>query len=162
MGLAERNTGRVKVFAFGENNTANITNTVRENTHKSSTLYTDESQLYNALGYEYKRESVFHGGKEWVRGDIHTNTVENFWSVMKRGVYGIYHQISYKHLQAYCNEFSYRYNNRTIKDAERFTLTLTQIEGKLPYKKLVYDGKTDEEIKAIKAQKAAFQIPRKN
>ena len=122
IGLAERSTGRVKVVSFDENNLTNITNTVRENVHKSATLYTDESQLYNALGYEYKRESVKHSAKEWVRFDVHTNIVENFWSVMKRGVYGIYHQISYKHLQAYCDEFSYRYNSRKIKDSERFTL----------------------------------------
>ena len=120
-----------------KNTVSNITNTVRDNVEKKSTLHTDESALYNTLGYEMKRESVRHSAKEWVRGDVHTNTVENFWSVMKRGVYGIYHQISYKHLQRYCDEFSYRYNTRKIKDNERFTLTLSQIECRLSYKKLV-------------------------
>ena len=74
---------------------------------------------------------------------IHTNNVEAFWSVMKRGVYGIYHQISYKHLQRYCDEFSYRYNSRKLNDGERFELTLKQLEGRLSYKQLVH-GKSQE------------------
>ena len=142
IGLAERETGKVKIVSFDENNLANITNTVRENVDKRATLHTDESNLYNALGYEMRRESVVHSKKEWVKTDyygtkIHTNTVENFWSVMKRGVYGIYHQISYKHLQRYCDEFSYRYNNRKMNDAERFTITLRNTNSRLTYKELV-------------------------
>jgi hypothetical protein len=85
----------------------------------------------------YKRESVNHSKHEWVRGIVHTNGVENFWSVMKRGVHGIYHQISYKHLQSYCNEFSYRYNSRELKDHERFTNVLQNIERRLDYKTLI-------------------------
>ena len=81
---------------------------------------TDESRLYvNSLS-EFNRQSVNHGNKEWVRGEVHTNNVENIWSVMNRGIHGIYHQISVKHLQAYCNGFSYRYNSRDKKDGERF------------------------------------------
>ncbi len=141
IGLADRNTGKVKIVSFDENNLTNVTNTVREYVDKRATLHTDESNLYNALGYEMKRESVVHSKKEWVktnyyREKIHTNTVENFWSVMKRGVYGIYHQISYKHLQRYCDEFSYRYNNRKMNDADRFTVTLRNT-GRLTYKDLV-------------------------
>ncbi len=69
--------------------------------------------------------------------NVSTNGVENFWSVMKRGVYGIYHQISYKHLQRYCNEYSYRYNSRDIKDSQRFVNSLKQIEGRLDWKTIV-------------------------
>jgi transposase-like protein len=142
IGLAERETGKIKVVSFDENNLKNITNTVREYVDKRATLHTDESNLYNALGYEMKRESVVHSKKEWVKTNyygekIHTNTVENFWSVMKRGVYGIYHQLSYKHLQRYCDEFSYRYNNRKMNDADRFTITLRNTTGRLTYKDLV-------------------------
>jgi hypothetical protein len=72
------------------------------------------------------------------------------------------HQVSAKHLQRYCDEFSYRYNTRKIKDHERFTLTLSQINSVLPYNKLVYDGKSKEEIYQIRAEKASKQIPRKN
>ena len=96
--------------------------------------------------------------KEWVKinyyGEkIHTNTVENFWSVMKRGVYGIYHQISYKHLQAYCDEFSYRYNNRKMNDADRFILTFGKVEGKLPYKLLIQMAKAKKKTNKPKAKK---------
>src|SRR5438552_7453445 len=101
--------------------------------------------LYRSGFERYRHLSVWHSGKEWVRGkDIHTNNVEAFWSVMKRGVYGIYHQISYKHLQRYCDEFSYRYNNRKMKDADRFTLTLQGLQGRLSYNKLVH-GKEDKQ-----------------
>lgn len=142
IGLAERETGKVKIVSFDENNLNNITNTVRQYVDKKATLHTDESNLYNALGYEMRRETVIHSKKEWVKTDyygtkIHTNTVENFWSVMKRGVYGIYHQISYKHLQRYCDEFSYRYNNRKMNDADRFKVTLRNITGRLTYEDLV-------------------------
>jgi hypothetical protein len=66
---------------------------------------------------------------------------------MKRGIYGIYHQVSHKHLQAYCDEFSYRFNSRKLNDGERFELSLKSIEGRLTYKQLVY-GKSKEENKA--------------
>ena len=102
---------------------------------------TDESRLYvNSLS-EFNRQSVNHGNKEWVRGEVHTNNVENYWSVMKRGIHGIYHQVSVKHLQAYCNEFSYRYNSRDIKDGERFNFATQHITGHLSYKQLVKHGK---------------------
>lgn len=111
---------------------------------------TDESLKYRKVLSSYKRESVNHSAKEWVRGDVHTNGVENFWSVMKRGIYGIYHQISYKHLQRYCDEFSYRYNSRDIHDGFRFTLSLQNIEGRLTYKQLVNgkDNKKESEAKS--------------
>ena len=101
------------------------------------------SKIYNKILAKYKRDTVAHNKDEWVRGIVHVNGVENFWSVMKRGVYGTYHQISYKHLQQYCNEFSYRYNSRKLKDAARFELTLQSIEGRLTYKQLVY-GETNQ------------------
>jgi hypothetical protein len=92
---------------------------------------------------DYDRYTINHSRREWVRGDVHVNHVENFWGVMKRGVFGIYHQISYKHLQAYCNEFSFRYNSRKLKDGERFNAHLRNLEGRLTYKQLVH-GKGKE------------------
>lgn len=149
LGMVERNTGKVRVLAFANNNRDNITAAVRANVEKGSKLHTDESYLYRALENDYYRETVVHGRKEWVRqsivsGKVHTNNVENFWGVMKRGIHGIYHQISFKHLQAYCNEFAYRYNSRDIKDGERFTFALSHIEGGLTYKQLVH-GKGNQD-----------------
>lgn len=143
LGLADRATGEIRVFAFGENNGENVFPVIREHVEAGSNLHTDETKLYNRLEGEYKRSSVAHNKREWAKTTItgeriHTNHVENFWSVMKRGVYGIYHQISYKHLQAYCNEFSYRYNSREIGDADRFELAVAKCgSARLTYPQLI-------------------------
>ena len=137
IGLAQRN-GVVRVQAWDSRSVEAISTTVANNVDKDNTkLMTDQSLSYNKILQDYDRQSVNHGAREWVRGEVHTNNIENFWSVMKRGVYGIYHQISYKHLQAYCNEYSYRYNTRKIKDCDRFTLSLQNMERRLPYKVLI-------------------------
>lgn len=143
IGMKQRE-GKIIVKAAEKASAEIIGKAVKENVLPDAHLMSDESLKYRKVLADYKRESVNHSSKEWVRGDVHTNGVENFWSVMKRGIYGIYHQISYKHLQRYCDEFSYRYNSRTLKDGERFTLSLQSIEGRLTYKQLVY-GKGDQE-----------------
>lgn len=154
LGIAERETGKVHLSVFDENNAANVRGAIKEQVEAGSTLMTDEFKIYRAGLDEYNRRAVFHAKHEWVRNEgdlkVHINTVENFWSIMKRGVYGIYHQISYKHLQRYCDEFSYRYNSRKIKDNDRFTLTLSQVNTVLPYKLLVH-GKGSEENNQTKA-----------
>ncbi len=80
----------------------------------NSVITTDECNSYNrvkSLGHLH--ETVRHGRGEYVRGDVHTNTIEGFWSQFKRSVHGTFHAVSPKHLQAYLNEFSFRYNHRT-------------------------------------------------
>ena len=74
---------------------------------------------------------------EYVNGMAHVNGVEGFWSLMKRGINGIQHSISNKHLHRYCDEYSYRYNSRTSLDTLRFTNTLAHAEGRLTYKQLI-------------------------
>ncbi|HEY5369802.1 MAG TPA: IS1595 family transposase [Hanamia sp.] len=135
IGMKERGGNVIVKASFNAKATA-IEKAVKENVDTDALLNTDESMKYRKVLSNYKRESVNHSEKEWVRGNVHTNGVENFWSVMKRGVYGIYHQISYKHLQRYCDEFSYRYNSREIKDSQRFTNSMQQIEGRLDWKTL--------------------------
>ena len=76
-------------------------------------VYTDEFPAYDYLkehGFKHKR--VHHTGKVWVVGDAHTNTIEGFWSALKRGIKGVYHAVSVRHLQGYINEYSFRYNHR--------------------------------------------------
>jgi transposase-like protein len=76
-------------------------------------IYTDENPGYGDLNdYNTKHERVRHAQEEWVRGDIHTNTVESVWSLFDRGVIGAYHKLSRKHLPAYLDEFAFRFNNR--------------------------------------------------
>jgi transposase-like protein len=141
--LVDRESKKVRVNAVDSVNSETLSAVVRKNVRLGSVLHTDENTKYNTLNSDYNRETIFHSGKEWVRGNVTTNHVENFWSVMRRGIYGIYHQISYKHLQAYCDEFAYRYNMRKIPDGRKFELTLAGIEGRLTYKRLVY-GKGKE------------------
>lgn len=136
LGLAQRG-GQVRIKAIPDNNKANIWKVINENVKPVSNLYTDESALYKDEEQPYNRKSVNHSRRQWVSGNVHTNTVENFWSVMKRGVFGIYHQISYKHLQRYCDEFSYRYNSRKINDVVRFKASLRNMEGRLKYDNLI-------------------------
>lgn len=138
IGLAQRD-GKIKVKAFNEIDGQTAKQHIKDNVEAGAKVYTDQSSMYRTGLDEYNRESVNHGLRkpEWVRGDVHVNTVESFWGMMKRGIYGIYHHISYKHLQAYCDEFAYRRNSKHLRDGERFELSLTHIEGKLPYKQLI-------------------------
>jgi transposase-like protein len=78
-----------------------------------STVFTDEFPSYNALpnmGYQHKR--INHSQQVYVAGEVHTNTIEGFWSLVKRGIGGVYHSVSAKYLQSYLDEYSFRYNRR--------------------------------------------------
>jgi transposase len=91
----------------------------------SSTVYTDEYTSYRDLkkqGYDHRR--IHHAERVYVSGDIHTNTIEGFWSLTKRGIGGVYHAVSAKHLQGYLNEYAWRYNHRADGRALFSTLLL--------------------------------------
>ena len=78
----------------------------------ASTIYTDELPAYAGLkkaGYDHKR--VHHSAKVYVDGDVHTNTIDGFWGLLKNGLRGVYHGVYAKHLQAYLDEYTFRYNN---------------------------------------------------
>lgn len=100
---------------------------------RASYLMTDESPVYTRMGKEFSGHgTVNHSANEYVTlgGFKHTNTVENFFSIFKRGVIGTYHHLSEAHLSRYCAEFDFRYNTRTATDAERAALALKGGEGK--------------------------------
>lgn len=79
----------------------------------NSTIYTDEMPSYNRLDHMgYNHETIHHANKVYVNGDIHTNTIDGFWSLVKRGIVGVYHSVSPDYLQSYVNEYSFRYNHR--------------------------------------------------
>jgi hypothetical protein len=99
-------------------------------------MVSDNAKGYESLGNEYAHVIINHSAGEYVNGAFHTNGVENFWSLFKRGIIGIYHQVSHKHLQAYANEFAYRYNTRKVNDQERLATVLTHTEGRLKYRDL--------------------------
>ena len=109
---------------------------IRENIEKGSTVMTDEWQSYNGLSKEFKHKRIGHLKKQYVRGGVHTQNIENFWSLLKRGVVGIYHHTSAEHLHRYVDEFQYRYNSRKTEDSQRFTSLLSQVGGRLTYQDL--------------------------
>lgn len=104
------------------------------NVSRKSSLMTDTAGGYMDVGKEFDRhEMVDHGIGEYVRGDAHSNTVEGYFSVLKRGITGIYHHVSEAHLKRYLAEFDFRYNNRSslgVTDGERTANALRVIEGK--------------------------------
>jgi len=93
-----------------------------------SIVYTDEWKPYRALGRSgYFHDRVHHASKVYVSGDVHTNTIEGFWSLVKRGIGGVYHVVSAKHLQGYLNEYTFRYNHRS-DETPMFQTMLARVE----------------------------------
>lgn len=104
----------------------------------ATALYTDDNPAYGDMSdANTKHETVCHSKNEWVRGDVHTNTIEGSWSLFKRCIVGAYHKVSVKHLDAYLDEFEFRFNNRDnpyiFRDALKELLTAPNVE----YKELV-------------------------
>ena len=107
-----------------------------EHTAPDATVYTDEASAYEGLPRPH--ESVKHSASEYVRGQIHTNGVESFWSMMKRGYIGIYHKMSPKHLHRYVSEFAGRHNDRESDTADQMGNLVRGMAGKsLTYDELI-------------------------
>ncbi len=102
---------------------------------KIEALFTDENKAYT--GFTPSHETVIHSLNQWVRGDVHTNSVENVWSLLKRAIIGAYHQISHKHLDAYLDELEFRFGNRHNPKLFRDTIAQLVKAEALPFKKLV-------------------------
>ena len=102
-------------------------------------MVSDEHHAYNKVGQKYNHKKINHRDKKYVcREDIsiHSNSVDGYWSILKRQIDGIHHFVSSKHLQRYCNESAFRYNNRTKFQDERFADALANCEGTLQWKRL--------------------------
>jgi transposase-like protein len=117
-GIVERRKGKGRIHAYIAKSKDDwaLTDTIVERVMPGSMIYTDEAPWYKrlpALGYQHRR--INHSQKVYVQGDIHTNTIEGFWGNTKRGISGVYHQVSAKHLQKYLNEYTFRYNHRDEK-----------------------------------------------
>lgn len=133
MGIVQRD-GKAKLKVIGGNTFKEV---VRAHVKNEALIVTDTHNGYAGLANEYEAHlSVNHSQMEFKNGLAYTNTVEGFFSCLKRSIIGIYHQVSVKHLEAYCNETAYRYNTRKIKDVERFELTMKNCAGRLTYKAL--------------------------
>ena len=93
-------------------------------------LMTDDAGQYRHMGKDFKHSAVNHSAGEYVRGEAHTNTIESYFAILKRGIIGVYHHVSAKHLKRYLGEFDFRYNQRSVTDFERADLALKGITGK--------------------------------
>ncbi len=135
-GLLERN-GLVRTKVIENANSVTINSIINHNIRSGSCIYTDEWRGYNRIRKDFYHERVHHNIGQYVDGNIYTNTIEGFWSHLKRGITGTYHQVNKKHLQKYCIEFAYRYNTRKWTELDRFEYTLFRNEGRLKYKELI-------------------------
>lgn len=146
----ERGTGAINktpVFGMIERNGSLITGTVKKEDQsiiqpilndwvsENSLLLTDGHGAYK--GSKFSHEALQHEKGEYARNHYHTANIDGFWSQFKRGIVGIYHQISPKHTNAYAQEFALRYNTRNMRVNSRFDLILTNMENRLTYKALI-------------------------
>jgi transposase-like protein len=130
--LVERG-GAVRSIRIANVTGETLGNAIREHVEPTAHLRTDSYPSYKKVGKEYASHETVDHLYEYVRGDAHTNTAENFFSILKRGIDGIYHHVSEAHLHRYLSEFDFRYNNRTargVSDAERTRKALEGSAGK--------------------------------
>ena len=113
---------------------------IREEVDRQARIITDEHTSYQGIGQEYEggHETVSHGTREYARGDVHTNTAESSHALVKRGIVGIYHNVSREYLHRYLWQFDFLWNSRKLNDGERTVLAVKAAEGKrLMYRKLM-------------------------
>jgi len=134
LSLIDRNAGKARSIVLDNLNAKSIAPILRANVAKDATLMTDEAFYYTKIGREFAgHETVNHKGGEYGRGNAHTNTIEGFFSVFKRGMKGIYQHCGEQHLHRYLSEFDFRYNYRSgagYTDGERTQMALRGIAGK--------------------------------
>jgi hypothetical protein len=131
--LVERG-GRVRTFHVAVASKEAVQKIVTENVARESRLHTDESGLYHGADLFFEdHETVHHSSREYVRGDVHTNSAEGYFSIFKRGMRGIYQHCSEKHLHRYLAEYDFRYNHRVrlgFDDKDRARAAVRGAEGK--------------------------------
>ena len=115
LGMRERG-GRTRAKVTEIRTLDAIHGQIHENVEVGSTLFTDDHMVFSDLdGLFYSHEAVNHSAGEFKRGAAHTNSIESVWAVMKRGLHGVYHQVSVKHLGRYVNEFTFRLNDGKVQ-----------------------------------------------
>lgn len=146
--LVERG-GSVRSFHVDRADQSTVASIVRTNIQREAWLYTDESPLYKSVGREFTdHQTVKHSHREYARGDIHTNSVEGFFSIFKRGMKGVYQHCREKHLHRYLAEFDFRYNARErlgVNDQGRAVKAVLGVAGK----RLTYRQATKAKAKPV-------------
>jgi transposase-like protein len=137
LGILERD-GKVYAVPVKNRKAKTIVPIMVDKVEAGTTVYTDEFKGYVSLNKNYNHDFVCHQANEYVSGHVHTNGIENFWSLLKRGIDGIYHQVSEQHLHRYVNEFTFRFNNRGLSEGSKFDVALANGTNKrLEYKRLI-------------------------
>jgi hypothetical protein len=131
--LVERG-GNVRTFHVASADKSTVSTIVADNINRETRLHTDESRPYTEIGGKFaSHETVKHSVGEYVRGDVYTNSAENYFSIFKRGMNGVYQHCKEKHLHRYLAEFDFRYNHRIglgYSDIDRTKAAIKGIEGK--------------------------------
>jgi len=134
LSLVDRNSGQAHSVVIDDMKASTMVPIVRANVAREARLMTDEFSTYKLVGREFKEHGVVrHMLGEYGRGDVHTNTIEGFFSIFKRGMKGVYQHCGHNHLHRYLAEFDFRYNNRValgVSDAERAERLLQGVKGK--------------------------------
>ena len=134
LSLVDRNTGRAKSIVVDDVTKATLLPILRENIAKEATVYTDEAKQYTGIAADFAgHDFTSHSKGEYGRGTVHTNTIEGYFSIFKRGMKGVYQQCGKQHLHRYAAEFEFRYNNRAgngVDDVERGLIVLNGVKGK--------------------------------
>jgi len=126
VGIAERQ-GKITTKVVTDTSSYTVIPLINKHVFPKAIVYTDEYKSYIPISkFGYKHETVNHSKDEWVNGKCHTNTIEGFWSLVKRGIDGCYHAVSPKYLQSYLNEYQFRYNHR-LEECPMFLSVLDQI-----------------------------------
>lgn len=137
IGAVQRKGGKVRTKVIPAVSTQTLKEAVQEFIQPDSTMLTDEHRAYAQLRKKYTHHAINHRESQYVREKwIHTNSIEGYWNILKKQISGIHHSVSPKHLQRYCDENAYRYNNRELTQDERFADSLTNCEGRLKYSDL--------------------------
>jgi len=139
LGIIERN-GDLRMETIKRTTTAVIKPIVNANVAKSAIVNTDEGKQYMWVHKEYAHEIVTHSNREYVRGDVYTNTIEGAFGHFKRSIIGVYHHASGKHINRYLNMFAWRWNSRDMGEGQRVNALLKSTVGRtLTYKALIND-----------------------
>ena len=138
VGAKNRETNRVSAAVVESTDQDSLQGFIRDKVVRGSTIYTDDHGGYAGLQVDFEHKTVRHSVNEYVNNQAHTNGIESFWSLLKRGYYGTYHRMSAKHLNRYVTEFSGRHNIRNLDTADQMRTVAEGMVGKrLRYRDLV-------------------------
>lgn len=138
LGMVERK-GKVNAKVVSNTSADTLTKEIIKCVRDSANIYTDEYLGYNRISQCYLHAVVRHKLSQYVDGEAFTNSIEGFWSLVKRGLLGIYHFTSKKHLQKYLDEFVFHFNTRYLSESERFERLLTNMTVRTRYRDLIAD-----------------------